>query len=71
MATIFDIITEAIREQARNGRTQQDIADELGIAQTMVSGILRGTRRVGRKTAEAVLQANPFWLQEFLWRRSR
>jgi predicted DNA-binding protein (UPF0251 family) len=71
MANIFDLITEAIREQLRAGRTQQDLARELGVSQTTVSGILRGTRRVGRKTAEAVLRANPPWLQLFLWRGGR
>jgi transcriptional regulator with XRE-family HTH domain len=64
MTTIFDLITEAIREQLRAGRTQEARATELGLSQTTVSGILRGTRRVGRKTAEAVLEANPLWLQE-------
>ena len=71
MATIFDIITEAIREQLRTGRTQQDLAAELGVSQATLSAILRGTRRVGRKTAEAVLQANPPWLAECLWRHGR
>jgi transcriptional regulator with XRE-family HTH domain len=71
MATIFDIITQAIKEQLRTGRTQGDLAAELGVSQTTISGILRGTRRVGRKTAEAVLQANPLWLAECLRRHGR
>ena len=65
MPTVFDAITEAIREQICNGRTQKEMADELGITQTMVSAIIRGTRL---KTAEAVLAANPLWLQGYLWR---
>jgi transcriptional regulator with XRE-family HTH domain len=64
--TIFDLITQAIREQLRAGRTQADLARELGLSQTTVSAIRRGTRRVGRRTAEAVLAADPPWLRERL-----
>jgi transcriptional regulator with XRE-family HTH domain len=71
MSTIFDLITQAIREQLRAGRTQNELARELGLSQTTVSAIRRGTRRVGRKTAEAVLAADPPWLPGPLRRHAR
>jgi transcriptional regulator with XRE-family HTH domain len=68
---IFQQVTDAIKGQLRDGRTQQQVADELGVHQTTISAIAGGRRRLGRHTLEAIVKANPPWLWDILQRAGR
>ena len=66
MDTIFDRITAAIRQQHRQGKTQTALARELHLPPTTVGAIIRGDRRLGRKSFEAILDHVPPWLLQHL-----
>jgi hypothetical protein len=69
MVTVFDQLTDALKQQIRDGRPQQELAQELRIPQSTLSAICRGYRRLGRCTFEAILTANPPWLHD-VWESS-
>ena len=64
--SVFDKVTDAIKQQLRDGRTQTELARELDLHQTTIGKIARGDRILGRRTLEKILNANPPWLQEIL-----
>jgi transcriptional regulator with XRE-family HTH domain len=43
--------------------TQEELASNLGIAQTTVSAIVRGERTIGMKTYQAIAAARPEWIR--------
>ena len=61
--TVFDQVTDAIKGQLHDGRTQKELARELHINQCTVSSIISGRRRLGRRTFEKILRVNPPWLK--------
>ena len=69
--SVFDQVADAIRQQLRDGRTQNELARELKINQCTISSIINGRRRLGRRTFDKILKANPPWLEEILWREKR
>lgn len=64
--SIFDQVTDAIKQQVRDGRSQASLTRELDLAQTTLNAIISGRRRLGRKTLETILAANPPWLQQII-----
>ena len=66
MDLIFDQLTDAIRQQLRDGKTQAMVAQELNLAPATISAIARGYRRLGRNALEAIMTARPPWVKEIL-----
>jgi transcriptional regulator with XRE-family HTH domain len=54
-------IIEKIEAELQS-KTQDELAGELGIAQTTLSAIIRGTRTLGFKSLDAILNARPQWV---------
>ena len=61
---IFDQVTDAIKQQLRNGRTQTELAQELNLHQSTICSITTGRRQLGRKALIKIFKANPAWLKE-------
>jgi transcriptional regulator with XRE-family HTH domain len=66
MTRLFDAITDAICEQLRLGRTQRDIGAELHLSQRTISAIACGQRGIGRRTLDALIEADAPWLRDIL-----
>jgi DNA-binding XRE family transcriptional regulator len=64
--SVFDRVTDAIKQQLREGRTQTELAKELNIHQTTIGKIARGDRILGRRTFDKIVKANPRWLREII-----
>jgi hypothetical protein len=63
---LLDAIAQAIREQVAGGRSQGQLALELGVQRRTIGHIVRGERRIGGKTLLLICLADPPWLQEVL-----
>jgi transcriptional regulator with XRE-family HTH domain len=63
---LIDAIAQAIRDQVAKGRSQGQLAVELGVARRMIGHIVSGERRIGGKTLLLILAADPPWLQSTL-----
>jgi transcriptional regulator with XRE-family HTH domain len=63
---LIDAIAAAIRGQVAGGRSQGQLAIELGVARRTIGHIVSGERRIGGKTLLLILQADPPWLQDVL-----
>lgn len=59
--TFFEPFVDAIRRELE-GKTQTELADELGIPQQTISAIVRGETIIGIKTLQAILMARPSWI---------
>ena len=66
MDALIDAIAEAIRGQVAGGRSQGQLAVELGVARRTIGHIVSGERRIGGKTLLLILQADPPWLRDVL-----
>ena len=64
--SVFDKVTDAIKQQLRDGRTQTELARELNLHQTTIGKIARGDRILGRKVFDKILKVNPPWLREII-----
>ena len=64
--SVFDQLIDAIKQQVRNGRTQTELGDELGLHQATISKIIRGKRIIGRRSFDKIMQANPPWLRDII-----
>ena len=63
--------TDWLCEQYRGGRTQADLADELGVSHSAVSKRLRAAGVLGRSAAEVAAAARPAGLNDAVWLRAR
>ena len=63
---IFQQVTDAIKQQLRNGRTQTELAQELNLHQSTICSIVTGRRKLGRKAFVKILKVNPPWLREII-----
>jgi hypothetical protein len=63
---LIDAIAAAIRGQVAGGRSQGQLAVELGVPRRTIGHIVSGERRIGGKTLLLILQADPPWLQDVL-----
>jgi predicted transcriptional regulator len=63
---LIDAIAAAIREQVAGGRSQGQLAVELGVPRRTIGHIVSGERRIGGKTLLLILRADPPWLHEVL-----
>jgi hypothetical protein len=62
MACLLEGIAEAIREESRSGRKHTELAKEWKISSRTIGAIVWEERRIGPKTLEAIVAANPPWL---------
>ena len=53
-------LVDAIKTELEN-KSQDDLAHELEIPQSTISALVRGERRIGHKTLNAILAARPEW----------
>jgi hypothetical protein len=63
---LIDGVARALRDQVAMGRSQGQLAIELGVPRRTIGFIVRGERRIGGKTLLQILMADPPWLHEFL-----
>jgi transcriptional regulator with XRE-family HTH domain len=63
---LIDAIAQAIRGRVAEGRSQGQVAIELGVPRRTIGHIVSGERRIGGKTLLLILQADPPWLQDVL-----
>lgn len=63
---LLDAIARAIRDQVAAGRSQGQLAVELGVQRRMIGHIVHGKRSIGGKTLLLIVLADPPWLREVL-----
>ena len=62
----LDAMACAIQGRVAGGRTHGEVAVELHLDRSVVSRIVRGERRIGLRSLDKIIDADPPWLQEVL-----